>query len=121
MLAYLHAVRDRIVADGRAEQVTVQASLVASRQPNSGARAVSLLSGTSRVYLQQMEERTGCAALFCNEIYVRRHTRCTLHTKVKFKTHGQPFLPFGELGRFVPRHLSASRPTVPGPWRPSST
>ena len=113
ILAFAHAVRDRVIADGRAQQVTCQASPVGSHQSNGRAeKAIQTLRGLSRVYLEHVKERTGItfdntsgwwawalrhAAWAYNRFHVRQDTRMTPYAQIRLKNYAQPVLPFGEL------------------------
>ena len=113
LMALSHAVRDRVIADGRAQQVTCQVSPVGSHQSNGGAeRAVQTVRGIARVYLEQVKERTGItfdpkscwwswalrhAAWVYNRFHVRKDTRQTPYSKIRMRNYAQPVLPFGEL------------------------
>ena len=112
-LALVSAVRDKVIADGKAEQITCQVSPKGSHESNGAAeRAVQQVRGMARVYLEHVRENTGSAfppkslwwawalrhaAWIYNRFHVRADTRVTPFSKIRLKTYAQPVLPFGEL------------------------
>ena len=135
ILSYAAAVRDRVVADGLAQQVSVQASPRGDHQANGGAeRTVQTLRGIARVLLSQIKTKTGehigpssqwwpwavrHAAWSYNRFHIRKDTRCTAYAKVRHRNYGQAVLPFGEqvLARRPGAHLQkALSQYVLGVW-----
>ena len=107
--ALVSAVRDTVIADGEAEQITCQVSPKGSHESNGAAeRTVQQVRGMARVYLEHVREKTASefppksqfhAAWIYNRFHVRADTRVTPYSKIRLKTYAQPVLPFGELGR----------------------
>jgi len=135
IVALGRAVRDQVVSQGRAEQVTLQASPVGSHQSNGAAeRAISTIRGLARVYLEALSNKTGLAigagsewwpwalrhaAWVYNRFHVRRDLGCTPYAKVRHKAYGQPVLGFAEqvLARRPGAHLNkAESQFVHGAW-----
>ena len=112
ILALVAAVRDKVIADGKAEQIT-WVSPKGSHDSNGAAeRTVQQVRGMARVYLENMCEKTGSeivpkcpwwawalrhAAWVYNRLPVRADTRVTPYSEIRLKTYAQPVLPFGEL------------------------
>ena len=127
IMAFLNAVRDRVVQQGKAEQITVQVSPVGSHQSNGAAeKAVQQLRGMARVYLEHIKDKTGVlfgatsnwwawalrhAAWAYNRFHVRSDTRATPYAKIRLRNYSQPVLPLGELvlARRPRAHLQKSQ------------
>ena len=111
ILALVAAVRDKVVADAKAEQITCHASPKGSHESNGAAeRTVQQVRGMARVYLEHVREKTGCefppkspwwawrdAAWVYNRFHVRADTRVTPYAKIRLKTYTQPVIPVEEL------------------------
>ena len=97
ILALVAAVRDKVIADGKAEQITCQTSPKGSHESNGAAeRTVQQVRGMARVYLEHVREKTGSefppkspwwawalrhAAWVYNRFHVRADTRVTPYAK----------------------------------------
>eukprot|EP00975_Prorocentrum_lima_P033290 6986154-Prorocentrum_lima.AAC.1 len=59
ILALATAVRDKVIAEGKAEQVVLQASPRGSHESNGAAeRTVQQVRGMARVFLEYIKDRT---------------------------------------------------------------
>ena len=133
----LVAVRDRVVQQGRADQVSLQGSPVGSSGSNGAAeRAVQQVRGMARVLLEAIREKTGMkepfaadspwwswalrhAAWTYNRFHVRADSRMTPFAKTRLRQYANPILPFGELvlARRPGAHLHKSQTQfVHGCW-----
>ena len=123
ILALVAAVRDRVIADGRAEQIKLQVSPRSSHESNGAAeRTVQPVRRMARGYFEQVRERTGSepssspwwawapwhAGWIFNRFHVRADTRSTPYSKTWLKVYAQPVLPFGELILARSAHLQKS-------------
>ena len=125
--ALVAAVRDKVTADRKAEQITCEASPKGSHESNGAAeRTVQQVRGMARVYLEHVREKTGSefppkspwwacalrhAAWVYNRFHVRADTRVAPYAKIRLKTYAQPVLLFGELvlARRPGSHLQKSQ------------
>ena len=113
ILALDAAVRDKVIADGEAEQITCPVSPKGSHESNGAAeRTAQQVRGMARIYLEHVREKSGSdfprkspwwawalrpAALIYNKFHVRSDTRTKPHSKIRLKTYAQTVLPFGVL------------------------
>ena len=128
ILALVAAVRDKVIADGKAEQITCQTSPKGSHESNGTAeRTVQQVRGMARVYLEHVREKTGSefppkspwwawalrhAGVGLQQISCESgHARNTIRQDQAQKTYAQPVLPFGELvlARRPGAHLQKSQ------------
>ena len=135
ILALVSAVRDKVIVDGKAEQITCQVSLKGSHESNGAAeRTVQQVRGVARVYLEHVRKKTGSefppkspwwawalrrAAWIYSQFHERADTRVTPYSKIRLKTYAEPVLPFGELvlARRPGAHLQKSHTQfVHGCW-----
>ena len=112
ILALVAAFRDKVIADGRAEQIVCPISPRGSHESNGAAdRTVQQVRGMARVYLEHERENLDLCFLRThpcrralrhgawtyNRLLVRANTRTTPYSQIRLKTYAQPLLSFGEL------------------------